>query len=429
MYAGEGETGLQTLLDHDFTTVITKDGNSNAPVLRLLSLPTWTPESHKGGSVKIVNLSIAEDAVKQLKASAANSITFEREWLKSGFGAVQEWVLDGCEKPDNDGGGVRPVVKALISSIVAQSERVILGEEERLRRALEKKHVKKTYSVGEGLSVKAVVDNFQSLSVNLRNWSQNAHSELQTTLTAGFTSHVWGRLAWWKLIWTADDVTANSREVVSTCLLPQSKKTLLFLAGSFSGAGFNDNPQTAFQQPSSPEEEIARFRLADIPSPPSPPLTSGYVSESVSEGPYPMYLFTRTDHILNNLLPDLQTSANRLLMGSVSFSVTSAAASSLLYLSGFPVYSSSSVAALGLVLSVRWLQTRWGRERQLFEQAVREQGRIAIVESERWMWQKLKDGVAMAQGEGEIASRDAELERLLEAKAMVERARKLYRGL
>jgi len=426
VYAGEGETGLQTLLDHDCTTTATtKDGNSNARVLRLLSLPASTLESHKCGSVKIVNLPVAEHALRQLKASAPSSITFERKWLESGFGAVQEWVLDGCKKPDNDGGGVRPVVKALISSIAAQSERVILGEEERLRRAMEKKYVKETYSVGEGLSVKVIVDNFESLSIGLRNWSQNAHSELQTTLTAGFTSHVWGRLAWWKLIWTADDVTGNSREVVSTCLLPQSKKALLFLAGRLAGAGFNGSPQTASQRPSSPEEEIAQFRSADIPSPP----TSKYVSESVSEGPYPMHLFTKTDHILSNLIPDLQTSANRLLMGSVSFSVTSVAASSLLYLSGSPVYSSSSVAALGLVLSMRWLQTRWGRERQRFQQAVREQGRIAIVESERWMWQRLKDGVAVDQGEEEIASKDAELERLLEARAIVGRVTKLLGGL
>lgn len=365
-----------------------------------------------------------------MKTPAANSLTFEREWLKSGFGAVREWMLDGCKKPDNDGRGIRPVVKALVSSIVAQSERLILEEEERLHRAVEgKKHEKETHSFGEGFSVKAVADNFESLSASLRNWSQNAHSELQTSLTAGFTSHVWGRLAWWKLIWTVDDVTANSREVVSACLLPQSKKTFLFLAGRFAGAGFNGSPQLAFQRPNSSEEELARFRLADIPSPPSPPLSSKNVSEDASEGPYPMHLFTKTDHIVSNLISDLQTSANRILVGSVSFSVTSAAASSLLYLSGVPLYSSSTVAALGLVLSMRWLQARWGRERQRFQQAVREQGRIAIVESERWMWQRLKDGLAVNEEVEEIAGKDTELKRVVEARAVIGRVTKLLGAL
>jgi len=335
-------------------------------------------------------------------------------------------MLDGCKKPDNNGGGIRPVVKALISSIVAQSERLILEEEERLRRAVEgKKHEKETHSVGEGLSVKVVADNFESLSASLRNWSQNAHSELQTSLTAGFTSHVWGRLAWWKLIWTADDVTASSREVVNACLLPQSKKAFLFIAGRLAGAGFNGSPQSAFQRPDSSEGELTRFRLADIPSPPSPPLTPKKVSEDASEGPYPMHLFTGTDHIVSNLISDLQTSSNRILVGSILFSVTSAAASSLLYLSGIPVYSSSTVAALGLVLSMRWLQARWGRERQRFQQAVREQGRIAIVESERWMWQRLKDGLAVNEEVEEIAGKDAELERVLEARAVVGRVTRL----
>ncbi|RPB03521.1 hypothetical protein L873DRAFT_1760699 [Choiromyces venosus 120613-1] len=431
VYAGEGEAGLQTLLDHNYTSC----EENNSRVLRLLSLPGLTPENGKRGegSVKIVNLPLAEDAVGQLKASAANAITFEREWLRSGFEGVQEWVLDGCKKPGSDS-GVRPVVKTLISSIIAESERVVGVEEDRLRRATEERLKNNEYSVvvsGEGLSVTAVADNFESLSGSLRNWSQNAHSELQTSLAVGFNSRAWRRLAWWKLVWTADDVTANSREVVSTWFLPQSKRAFLFLAGRLAGAGFKGDPETTpFQRPTSPEEELAQIRSLDV-SPPSSS-SSGNV-EYLSEEPYPTHLFAKTDQVITTLIPDLQTSANRLLIGSVSFSATSAAASGLLYLSDLPLYSSSSVAALGLVLSMRWLQTRWGREQRRFEQAIKEQGRIAIVESERWVWQRLKDGVVTVEQEGSPSggrsTKDKDLEKVLEGRAVISRVRKLLEGV
>jgi hypothetical protein len=150
--------------------------------------------------------------------------------------------------------------------------------------------------------------------------------------------------------------------------------------------------------------------------------TSKNLDKYVPEGSYPTHLFTKTENVISNMISDLQTSANRLLMGSLSFSVTLAAASGLLYLSNIPVYSSSSLAALGLVLSMRWLQTRWGWERQRFQQAVKEQGRIAIVESERWAWQRLKDGVVV---DGDIVRKDEELEKVLEGRAVVERITKL----
>ncbi|PWW78550.1 hypothetical protein C7212DRAFT_356607 [Tuber magnatum] len=426
VYAGEGETGLQTLLGHNSTTPTTSNDNKNSRVLRLLSLPALVPENHDGGPVKIINLPTAEDAIQQLKASAANSIMFERGWLQSGLGSVQEWVLDGCKTPGSNGGGIRPVVKTLISSIVAESEHAIRRDEERLRCAAGEKRGKEKYSIGEALSTKTIAENFESLSTSLRNWSQNAHSELQNSLTEGFNSHAWGQLAWWKLIWTADDVTANSREVVSTWFLPQSKRAFLFLAGRLTGAGFKGSPQTAFRRPGYPEEELAQARLTDARSPSPCPSASENVGEYVSSGAYPTHLFTKADNAISSLIPDLQTSANRLLMRSLSFSVTSAAASSLLYLSDVPAYPSTGVAALGIVLSMRWLQTRWGRERQRFQQAVREQARIAIVESERWVWQKLKDGVVVDE---EIAGKDAELEKVLEASVVVGRVTKLLEGL
>ncbi|CUS07254.1 unnamed protein product [Tuber aestivum] len=415
MYAGEGETGLQTLLGHNSTTPTTNDDNRNSRVLRLLSLPALILENNDVRSVKIINLPIAEDAIEQLKASTVGSLTFESEWLQSGFGSVKEWVLDGCKTPDSDAGGVPPVVKTLISSIVAESERLIRVEEERLSRAAEK-HGKK-YFVGEGFATKTVAENVESLSSILRNWSQKAHSELQNSLAEGFNSRAWEQLAWWKLIWTADDVTANSREVISTWFLPQSKRSFMFLAGCLTGAGFKGSPPTALRRPTSPEEELAWLRLADAPSPPE------NAGEHMPEASYPEHLFTTADNVIGNLIPDLQASANRLLMGSLSFSVTSAAASSLLYLSDIPAYQSISVAALGLVLSMRWLQTRWGTEQRRFRQAVREQGRIAIVENERWVWDRLNNGLAV--DEEEIASKDAELEKVLEARAVVGRVTKL----
>jgi hypothetical protein len=111
----------------------------------------------------------------------------------------------------------------------------------------------------------------------------------------------------------------------------------------------------------------------------------------------------------------------------MSTSAASAAASGLLNLSEVPTYSSCSAAALGIVLSMRWLQTQWERAQKWFQDAVREQGRVAIVESERWAWQRLQEGVARASGPSPERARFRRT--LVEGRDAVEKVRRVVGGL
>lgn len=362
LWAGEGPAGLSALLGQSCA-------NTDL-VLKALSLPGLsTATSPEAADVTIIDLAIAETAVTKLQSPTENSLSFQDRWLRSGLGGVRRWLLAGSLSSATS--GVKPAVKDLVSSILNEAESLLRQEEADVAAAKNARSIPAS---------SLAPDDTESLSRALEDWSQTAHMELQNGLAAAFASKSWNSLAWWKLIWATDDVTHCSRDMVAVGLLPTSRPNLLFLAGRFSGAGFRGTVTAT-----SVEEEMAEIRQGQP------------VSGDLGGADYcPPQIARAMDYILADAVPRIQAAASRLLMHAFSVSATGTIVSTMLYASEVSVYSSASVAAFALVYSARKLQRGWDREKSWFQGVVAEGGRVAVVETERWAWERLRIGKKVA---------------------------------
>ncbi|KAA8912425.1 hypothetical protein FN846DRAFT_903564 [Sphaerosporella brunnea] len=284
---------------------------------------------------------------------------------------IREWLLEGTTSPTET--AIKPAVKALLHDIFAKAQKDL--EEE-----------------AKELSVAALEsgDTAESLAHAIGGWSQAAHVELRDSMEAAFLGKEWGKIEWWKLLWRTDDVGAVSRNIITTGFLPESEEKATFLAGRLYGAGYSKN-------------ETVRTDTGDV--------------MELAENPRPMSITHRRAEILQNLVPNLQAAAQKYLLSFLSTTGISGAFSTLLWLSDVPLYSALTVAAAGSVSSARWLQSRWMKECKTFQGVVREQAREAIVESERWAWERLRAGIQQTEAE-------AEAERGKEKRGMLQRALK-----
>lgn len=370
LWAGEGPAGLSILLGQPC--------HGTGLVLKAISLPGLNTSTPKTTDVKIIDLPIAEAAVTQLQSPAENAPSFQSGWLQSRLDGIRDWLVTGSSNIATS--GVKPAVKDLVSSILAEAESLLRSEEANVMAAKNVRPIP-TSSLSP--------DDSESLSRALKEWSQAAHSELQNGLAIAFTSKPWSDLAWWKLIWAADDVTQYSREVVAGGLLSVSKPNFLFLAGRFSGAGFRG---TVIATTTSAEAELAEICQGQP--------VSG--DRHLGSADYcPLQIAHATEYILAYAVPQIQAAANRLLMNAFSVSASGAIVSGLLYASEVSVYSSASVTAFALMYSARKLQMGWDKQKSWFQGVVAERGRVAVVETERWAWERLQMGRrAAAVGEG-----------------------------
>lgn len=397
LWSGEGVSGVNYLLRSHHQP---RPSSSQLRVLNLISIPGLSrggPPPPEAG-IGIVDLAAAERAVS-VRKGAGEEAEFLKMWRESGMKYVTEWMSWGVER-EKGGEEVKPAVKLLISAIISEAEGAI-------RRREEKDEAESWEAAASGQP-----DTVAALKGGLKVWAERAHGELQKRLEEAWEMRLWRSLEWWKLPWTVDDVAGNAREVVEAGLLPEAKREFLLLAGRMAGAGYRGPGGVILAPTSTPEKEeppqagkhSQNLHETGGPNthspPPLPPL-------------YPPYLFSSTSHVLESLIPALHSSATTLLVQSLSTSLTSLAASILLYLSDIPAYSSCTAGAIGVVLSMRFLQTRWAKAQGGFQAAVKEHGRMAIVECERWGWEVLRSGAP---------ARDGNVDR--EAWNAVQRARK-----
>lgn len=416
LWAGEGSDGLSTLLDQKCSS------SSTGRVLKALSLPVtaFSSAASDEGDVKIVDLKIAEDAIAQLEESTLYASTFQREMLQSGIEKITKWVTDGTHS--GPGGAVKPVVKELAYSIISEAEVSLRKEEDEILAA--QTAIENRASVADSSSAPKA-DTFGSLLRALKSWSQYAHEELQDGLDASFKTKPWNDLTWWKLIWAADDVSSNTRDVLAAGFLTDSKKKLLFLAGRFSGAGYHGDGKgtTPAHAPTSVEEELAvSLGNSDANAATNADLDAGRRGGKYMGGPEysPPFIAQAVGDIVRDMVPVLQASANKLLLKSASLSASGALVSAMLYALEISLYSSLSATAVAVVYSARLLQTKWERERRQFQDAVTERGRVAIAETERWGWDRLREGVKVEE-HGTIE--DEGLKRVNDGKKIIESVR------
>lgn len=354
-----------------------------------IDLKQYTSEDLSGYPFKTVDVDTAGKGLALFRESVSNSMEYEALWFKSKVPAIGEWVKAGVLS--NDAGITKMPVRTLVASILQNTAAAVQEAE--------------AEGLSAALSSKVTTSTASNLNRGLSDWAQSAHEELQEQLDTAFTSRKWRRLGWWKLFWRVDDVGMLSSEMIAQRFLPETERGIIYLAGRIQEAGITkDEPgQLAYPGP----------LLAPLPSDKGSPLQT---PTPELEGKWPTHIpFTR-NYLLDKTVPALQALAQKLVIQSLSTSTLTTSLGILAYLSSFSAYEAGTVAALGLVWSLRRLQTKWETARSYWEGEVREEGRKAIRAAEASVAQVL-DGAKKGKSDD-----GKSLEELGKIREMVQRA-------
>jgi hypothetical protein len=271
---------------------------------------------------------------------------YERGWTGSGLQTLLDWVssTDYGDQP------IQPDVKRLVESVLETTEESVVTQEKRT--ALEQK-------------AQTVDDKVRrSLADTVPVWSERAHTELRDTLNEGFTSKRWRDLSWWQLFWHVDDLSMVMTDILEKKWLPHAEKEAIWLSGRIQQAGLLEG-----------DEAMSNFHPAE---------PSAHPSSTSPPGVWTAHIRLHRDQLLDKRMPSLHALAQRLVAFTLSTTSLTSALAALTYISvsGLSAYEASTVAAVGLIYSLRRQQSRWDAAREAWESEVREQGRKALKETE-----------------------------------------------
>ncbi|KAM0707824.1 hypothetical protein Q7P35_004473 [Cladosporium inversicolor] len=362
---------------------------------------------------KIINIDLAGHALGLFRESRANGAQFSEEWEASRVSAISQWLAEANAKTST---GLKQAVQAQIDSALESTAQAV--DQIQLERTTE---VKKT----------TIADTKrQSLQEAITTWSAEAHKDLQMNMTAAFESKSWHRTAWFRLLWRIDDVTFSAADILQRSWLHETEQNLAFLSGRIveSGIATADElkltgvEQRLLEQGTKQEMETYeavkdhKESVAELMQ--MPAMLSKLQEQSgvnaLFDPPWPQMLTLSRATMLHTLVPALHRRAQTLLISTLTtISGTTALGAWLMVATGGSAAAEAgAVAALGLVWSLRRMQTKWGAKRENFEMAVRENGRRVLAEVEGQLrsvvsrggrvvvrpedvqtWQRARDGV------------------------------------
>ncbi|KAL8724659.1 MAG: hypothetical protein Q9166_007829 [cf. Caloplaca sp. 2 TL-2023] len=367
-----------------------------------------------------INLDRAEQAIATFRKSLDNSFNYEHAWFDSGLPMVSQWLIEDTETIP---GILKPTIRRLIEMLAINVEHAIDQEES--------EHLQKQVS-----SVVPTITR-DTLHSYIANWAEAAHTELRDQLDLAFTSKQWRTLAWWKLFWCVDDVSYILSAILRQSWLLDADRGIIYLAGRIEQAGLlpsrPTNPYDISSINARPDPESRAIgtsppypRLPDlIPStafPAPSPTTHPLSLSSTNSHPIPSISHTR-QYLLATTIPPMQFLANRLLLHTLSTTFLTSSLSTLLYISisTTSIYEAGAIAAVGLVYSLRRLQTRWEEAKEKWMGLVREEGRRVLRRVEDgWRGVVRERGMG---GEEDVAGRE-ERERARRAVGKVKEALK-----
>lgn len=333
---------------------------------------------------KIVDIAMAEAALKSFRQSVDNAMDYEHDWFDSGLPALVEWLKSGTDVAE--GAAMKAPVLSLVYSLIADSNKRI-GSEQARQLAIQ-------------LSSKVSPSAVQSLRSGLQDWAQRAHTELRDQLDMAFDGRRWRKLGWWKLFWRVDDVSMISSDILSQRFLRDAEIEIVYLAGRIEEAGmFKNKPVVQDQywayKPLPPPE------AQTLGSAPPPPTWEGLIDkpqddsapESIKPRPWPLQIPATRTYLSLETVPALQALAQKLVLQTLTTSSFASAFSVLIYVSTLStsLYEAGAVAALGIVWSLKRMQNKWETARTFWEGEVREEGRKAVRAVEGVVGDVLKD--------------------------------------
>ncbi|OTA67772.1 hypothetical protein K449DRAFT_388569 [Hypoxylon sp. EC38] len=358
-----------------------------------VNLPEYKPVDTSPLPFTPIDVGTATLGLGLVRKDLKNAIEFEHLWFQSNMPKLVEWLkVDIMATPE---GTTKPPIKELITSLLRNASAAIETEKAR--------------QLGSSLSSITSPTPVKSLVSSLDDWAESAHSELQEQLDLAFSSRRWRKLGWWKLFWRVDDVGMLTNDILSQRFLPNSERSAIYLAGRMKEAGVTLGP---FPNPSSANENSTESKHSDTTIPEPAPV------------PWPVNIPATRRYLQTETIPALQALAQKLTLQTLSTSGLTTALGALVYLSTLTttLYEAGTIAALGIVWSLRRMQKKWETARTFWEGEVREEGRKAVrgVESE----------IAEALKQGQTPKDKVEgQEELARAKSLVERAQEILSKL
>jgi hypothetical protein len=366
LIVGDGILGAASLIS---SPILQEDSMVSAAI----NFKNSDIEDQAGYPFKIVDVSTALRSLALFRESVSNAREYEHLWFQSNIPAITTWLKSSLAPQE---GTTKPPVRSLITSILRNTTASIEAEEARI--------------LSSSLATRTSSQSLAHLDTALNDWAQEAHSELQSGLDQAFTSRRWRALGWWKLFWRVDDISLLTSEMLSHRFLNEAERGVIYLTGRIREAGLVVENEL---EPTYPGPILAEAG------------SSLQTPTQELAGKWPTHIpYTRT-YLLDTTIPALQALAQRLVVQSLSTSAAMSSLSALLFVSQWGgIYEAGSVAALGIVWSMRRLQKKWETARSYWEGEVREEGRKAVRATEASVGEvfekaKVRQGV---EGQGEM---------------------------
>jgi hypothetical protein len=318
---------------------------------------TKTKDNNNTNAVTFVNADRAEEALAKFRESVHFASEYERGWTASGVQSVADWLSNDITPAEKTVLG--PDLQIIVRSLLDTAETEIIIEE--------------AARIKEQELTNASAETRQSLDQSVSAWAERAHTELRNALDEGFASRRWKALSWWKLFWRVDDVGSVMAEILQTRYLPLAEKEMIWTAGRVKQTGLLDGVPNA--------EGLSQ-------------------SKTEQEHPWPLQIATSRLQMLSTTIPSLQALSQALVLFSASTTGLTSALSALLYGSASTgLYEACTIAAVGLIYSMRRQQVKWETARSSWEAEVRENGRTALVETEELLRTLIRDGPVLRKEE------------------------------
>ncbi|KAJ6002263.1 hypothetical protein N7522_007490 [Penicillium canescens] len=302
----------------------------------------------------LVDIERASTALDRFRDSVQNAGDYERGWNGSGVQPLIDWLASSSEASTQD--KLNPALVPLVESILDSAEASVL--------------VRDAKALQDQTAGIAPEELRSQLDEGITTWAERAHSELRSSLEAGLASPRWRGLAWWKLFWRVDDVGMVTSEILEKQFLLRAEREVIWTAGKYQQAGLLEEPTS------------------------TPKSTTAPVPAEPVSAPWPTQISDLRTKLLTTTVPSLQALAQSLVLFSVSTTTLTSALSALTYVAvpSASVYESCTLAAVGLIYSVRRQQKRWDSARTFWEEEVREEGRTALRETEVALRKIVRDG-------------------------------------
>lgn len=364
----------------------------------------WLPEIERKavqpslrGKLQLLDLIAAEVALDHFRNASPKLSALPEAYSDSGLGELRNWAAYGT---DTQAYTVPRATRSLISSIFRDVS-TSMCQPSKLSPSLASQLPTGTngYSIRDAIIHPGNVDTLKNLTDAMRSFTTASHQELKTSLDSAFHSWIWTRkLSWYRLAFNVDDVSYLVSTNLSDKLLPATEREGLMLAGRMWAAGFrsvgeapvlSDKATEGIAHPTPAESEIIEI----VSSAQNDGRASSSPREAlrpISSPSYPPFFQDFRTQVAATLIPSLHSAAIKYVLASTSLLCTSVLTTALLHFSQIPLYTSFTAATVGGVISMGYLQRKWDQEKAKFEKDVRELGRQAVAQAEKWGWGLLR---------------------------------------